>query len=88
MKSSRKWFIAGAVGMVLTASSYLTYQSDWGQAHLKNGAISEAVVSGYQKTEDFATSTFEKTENFFGRTLFSKDGETVNQTKTRLVDKK
>lgn len=88
MKTSRKWIIAGAVGMVLTASSYLTYQSDWGQAHLKNGAVAEAVVSGYKKTEGFAINAYEKTETFFVHTLFSKNGETVNQAKTRLVEKK
>lgn len=88
MKPSRKWIIAGALGMVLTASSYLTYQSDWGQAHLKNNAVAETIVSGYKKTEDVAINAYEKTENFFVRTLFSKNGETVNQTKTRLVEKK
>ena len=42
----RKWNIAGPGGMVLIASSSLTYQSDWARI-IKNSEVCESIVSGY-----------------------------------------
>ena len=49
--------------------------------------IEDDVVGGYRKIEDGAVSGFRKVSDFFIRILFSRKGETVEQTRERLSRK-
>ena len=49
--------------------------------------IEESVVGGYQKIEDGAVNGFRKISDFFIRKFFSRQGETVEQTRKRLSRK-
>ena len=49
--------------------------------------IEEGVVGGYKKIENGAVSGFRKVCDFFIRKLFSRKGETVEQTRERLTRK-
>ena len=49
--------------------------------------IEDGVVGGYQKIEDGAVSGFRKVCDFFIAKLFSRKGETVEQTRERLTRK-
>ena len=49
--------------------------------------IEDGVVGGYQKIENGAVSGFRKVCDFFIRKLFSRKGETVEQTRERLTRK-
>ena len=46
--------------------------------------IEDGVVGGYQKIEDGAVSGFRKICDFFIKKLFSREGETVEETRNRL----
>lgn len=54
MKTSFK-IAAAIVGFTVIAGFYLTYQSSWGQSHLKKSKVGDTVISAYQATEEFAT---------------------------------
>ena len=49
--------------------------------------IETGVVSGYKKIEDGAVNGFRKVSDFFIRKLFSRKGETVEETRKRLSRK-
>ena len=49
--------------------------------------IEDGVVGGYQKIEDGAVSGFRKVCDFFIAKLFSRKGETVEETRKRLSGK-
>ena len=49
--------------------------------------LEDGVVGGYQKIENGAVSGFRKVCDFFIRKLFSRKGETVEQTRERLTRK-
>ncbi len=49
--------------------------------------IEDAVVSGYKKIEDGAVSGFQKISDKFVEKFFSREGETVEETKKRLNKK-
>jgi len=49
--------------------------------------IEESVVGGYRKIEDGAVNGFRKISDFFIRKFFSRQGETVEQTRKRLSRK-
>ena len=49
--------------------------------------IEDGVVGGYKKIENGAVSGFRKVCDFFIRKLFSRKGETVEQTRERLTRK-
>ena len=49
--------------------------------------VETAVVSGYKKIENGAVSGFRKVSDFFIRKLFSRKGETVEETRERLSRK-
>ena len=49
--------------------------------------IEDGVVGGYRKMEDGAVSGFRKVCDFFIRKLFSRRGETVEETRERLSRK-
>ena len=49
--------------------------------------IEDGVVGGYQKIENGAVSGFRKVCDFFIAKLFSRKGETVEQTRERLTRK-
>ena len=49
--------------------------------------IEDGVVGGYQKIEDGAVSGFRKICDFFIKKLFSREGETVEETRNRLSRK-
>ena len=49
-----------------------------------NEKIAEAVVEGYKKIEDGVVEGFNKVSDVCIEKLFSKDGETVEETKERL----
>ena len=49
--------------------------------------IEDGVVGGYRKVENGAVSGFRKVCDFFIRKLFSRKGETVEQTRERLTRK-
>ena len=49
--------------------------------------IEDGVVGGYQKIENGAVSGFRKVCDFFIRKLFSRKGETAEQTRERLTRK-
>ncbi|MBQ3504413.1 MAG: hypothetical protein IJA75_06895 [Oscillospiraceae bacterium] len=51
------------------------------------GKIESAVVGGYKKVEHGAVSGFRKICDFFIRRLFSRKGETVEETRKRLSRK-
>jgi hypothetical protein len=46
--------------------------------------IEDGVVGTYQKIEDGAVNGFRKISDFFIRKLFSRKGETVEETRERL----
>ncbi|MDR0811979.1 MAG: hypothetical protein LBN23_06900 [Paludibacter sp.] len=46
--------------------------------------IENGVVSGYKKIEDGVVSGYKAVEDKFVETLFQKDGETLEEAKTRL----
>ena len=46
--------------------------------------IEDGVVSGYQKIEDGAVNGFRKVSDWFIKKLFSRKGETVEETRKRL----
>ena len=46
--------------------------------------IEDGVVGSYQKIEDGAVNGFRKISDFFIRKLFSRKGETVEETRERL----
>ena len=46
--------------------------------------IEDGVVGGYQKIEDGAVNGFRKVSDFFIKKLFSREGETVEETRERL----
>ena len=50
--------------------------------------IENGVVSGYKKTESGVVDGFEKVSDKFVEKLFTKEGETVQETKERLTSKK
>ena len=50
--------------------------------------IENGVVSGYKKIEDGAVEGFNRVNEKMIETLFSKDGETVEDTKKRLSGEK
>ena len=50
-----------------------------------NEKIAEAVVEGYKKIEDGVVDGFHKVSDACIEKLFSKDGETVEETKARLT---
>lgn len=50
--------------------------------------IEDGVVSGYKKVETGAVKGFEKVTDKFVETLFTKEGETVEEAKERLSGKK
>ena len=49
--------------------------------------IAEGVVGGYKKVEQSAVSGFRKVSDFFVKKLFSREGETVEETRKRLSRK-
>jgi hypothetical protein len=49
--------------------------------------IEDGVVGGYKKIENGAVSGFRKVCDFFIKKLFSRKGETVEQTRERLTRK-
>ena len=49
--------------------------------------IEDGVVSGYQKIEDGAVNGFRKVSDWFIKKLFSRKGETVEETRKRLSRK-
>jgi len=49
--------------------------------------IEDKVVSGYQKVEQGTVAGFRKVSDFFIKKLFSRDGETVEETRKRLSRK-
>ena len=49
--------------------------------------IEDGVVGGYQKIEDGAVNSFRRISDFFIRKLFSRKGETVEETRKRLSRK-
>ena len=49
--------------------------------------IEDGVVGGYQKIENGAVSGFRKVCDFFIAKLFSRKGETVEETRKRLSGK-
>lgn len=49
--------------------------------------IEDGVVGGYQKIEDGAVNGFRKVSDFFIKKLFSRKGETVEETRERLRGK-
>ena len=49
--------------------------------------IEDGVVGGYQKIEDGTVSGFRKVCDFFTAKLFSRKGETVEETRKRLSGK-
>ena len=49
--------------------------------------IEDGVVGGYQKIEDGAVNGFRKVSDFFIKKLFSREGETVEETRERLSRK-
>ena len=49
--------------------------------------IEDGVVGGYQKVENGAVSGFRKVCDFFIAKLFSRKGETVEETRKRLSGK-
>ena len=49
--------------------------------------IEDGVVGGYQKIEDGAVNGFRKVSDFFIKKLFSRKGETVEETRERLSRK-
>ena len=49
--------------------------------------IEDGVVGGYRKIEDGTVSGFRKVCDFFIKKLFSRKGETVEQTRDRLSRK-
>ena len=49
--------------------------------------IEDGVVGGYRKVENSAVSGFRKVSDFFIRKLFSRKGETVEETRERLSRK-
>ena len=49
--------------------------------------IEDGVVGGYRKIEDGAVSGFRKVCDFFIAKLFSRKGETVEETRKRLSGK-
>ena len=49
--------------------------------------IEDGVVDGYRKIEDGAVGGFRKVSDFFVRKLFSRKGETVEETRKRLSRK-
>ena len=46
--------------------------------------IEDGVVSGYRKIEDGAVNGFRKVSDWFIKKLFSRKGETVEETRKRL----
>ena len=46
--------------------------------------IEDGVVGGYQKIENGAVNGFRKICDFFIKKLFSREGETVEETRDRL----
>lgn len=53
-----------------------------------NEKIAEAVVEGYKKIEDGVVTGFNKVNDKIIGAVFSKDGETVEETKARLSGEK
>ena len=49
--------------------------------------IENTVVSGYKKVETGAVNGFRKVSDFFIKKLFSREGETVEETRKRLSRK-
>ena len=49
--------------------------------------IEDGVVSGYKKVEQGAVSGFQKISDKFVQKFFSREGETVEETKKRLSRK-
>ncbi|MGM9878029.1 MAG: hypothetical protein ACI33S_05200 [Bacilli bacterium] len=49
-----------------------------------NKKIEDAVVSGYKKVEDSVVGGYKKIEDKFVDTFLKKDGETTEETKTRV----
>ena len=49
--------------------------------------IETGVVSGYKKVEQGAVNGFRKVSDFFIKKLFSREGETVEETRKRLSRK-
>ena len=49
--------------------------------------IESGVVGGYQKVEQGAVTGFRKVSDFFIKKLFSRKGETVEETRKRLSRK-
>ena len=49
--------------------------------------IEDGVVSGYRKIEDGAVNGFRKVSDWFIKKLFSRKGETVEETRKRLSRK-
>lgn len=49
--------------------------------------IEDGVVDGYQKIENGAVTGFRKISDFFIRKFFSRQGETVEETRNRLSRK-
>lgn len=49
--------------------------------------INNTAVTGYKKTEETALYLWGKTENFFVKNLFKKEGESLEDTKKRLQNK-
>jgi len=50
--------------------------------------IEDGVVSGYKKIEDGVVEGFEKVSDKFVETLFTKEGESVEDAKKRLSGEK
>ena len=49
--------------------------------------IEDAVVDSYKKVENGAVSGFRKVSDFFIKKFFSREGETVEETRKRLSRK-
>ena len=49
--------------------------------------IESGVVGGYKKVENGAVTGFRKVSDFFIKKLFSREGETVEETRKRLSRK-
>ena len=49
-----------------------------------NKKIEDAVVGGYKKVEDTVVGGYKKVEDKFVDTFLKKDGETIEDAKTRL----
>lgn len=49
------------------------------------GKIAEGVTEGYQKIEDSVVTGYKKIENAFVNTFMAKEGETVEEAKTRIA---